>query len=64
MYFKKMNNFEFQKITKDISKTKIKNKCIQKNKKNNDATEVRTQANRVAIQQSTTDLLTPCLLES
>jgi hypothetical protein len=34
----------------------------KKQKKNNDATEVRTQANRVAIQRPTTDLLTPCIV--
>jgi hypothetical protein len=33
----------------------------KKQKKNDDAKGVRTQANRVALQSTTTDLLTPCL---
>jgi hypothetical protein len=35
----------------------------KKHKINNDATEVRTQASRGAIQRSTIDLLTPYLFE-
>jgi hypothetical protein len=64
MYLKKIktDNFVYQYITKDFSKTKIKNKSIQK--KNNAAKEVRTQANHMAIQLPNTDLLNLYLIES
>jgi hypothetical protein len=49
------------RLLKISRKRKLKINAYKKNKKNNDATEVQTQANRVVMQRPTTDLLSPCI---